>query len=95
MSLNSNFEELEFAGAMAVRFLELTIDPYEGTETFDENTAGMSRIQHVDFETIDGSGFRVDWNESTGELQVFDGATEAVTDGSVTVTARAKVTGRQ
>jgi len=95
MSYTTTFEELEFAGAMAIRFLELDFTDYDGTETFDENDAGMSRIQHVDFETIDGSGFRVDWNESTGELQVFDGATEATTAGGVSPVVRAKVTGRQ
>lgn len=96
MSKTVSFEELEFAGAMAVRFLEVTIDQYEGTETFDENDAGLSRIQHLNLETIDGSGYRAAWNEETGDLQLFDGATEAATDGTVTdVTLRAQAIGRQ
>jgi len=96
MGKTVEFEELEFAGAMAIRFLNINIGTYEGTETLDENDAGLSRIQYIDFETIDGSGFRAAWNESNQELQLFDGATEAATDGTVSdVTIKAKVTGRQ
>lgn len=96
MSYTTTFEELEFAGAMAVRFLNINFSEYEGTESFNENTAGLSRIQHVNFETIDGSGFRCDWNEDTGDLELYDGATEAATDGTVTdITVRAQAVGRQ
>jgi len=96
MTYTASFEELEFAGAMAIRFLEIDFSQYDGDETITTADVGLSRIQNVVFENINGTGYRATWNESNNEVQLWDGATEAATDGSVTdVTFRAMVIGRQ
>lgn len=96
MARTITFDELEFAGAMAVRLLDVTIDEYTADgESFDENDAGMSRMQRVIPQVVDGSGYRAEWNRSTQAIELYNSSGEAATDGTVTgITLEVTVIGR-
>lgn len=85
MARTVNFDEIEWAGAMAFRFLDVTIDEYTADgESFDEDAAGVSRLQRVIPQVVDGSGYRAEWNRNTQAIELYNSSGEAATDGTVT-----------
>lgn len=83
MARDVTFEELEFAGAMAVRFLHIDITDYDpGGESFDETDAGMSRFQMVIPVVVDDSGYKATYVEDDQTIMLHDDNGEAA-DGSV------------
>lgn len=94
MTRDVTFEELEFAGAMAVRFLEVDVTNYDaGGETFTPTNAGLSRIQHLNVEVIDGSEAFASYDEGNDQIVLYNSAGEL--GGGSSVTLRVQAIGRQ
>lgn len=60
MTKSTTINELEFAGAMAIRFIEVDITNYDdgnngNGESFGTTDAGLSRLQRVHCETDPGA----------------------------------------
>lgn len=92
--MDINFEEIEFAGGMAVRFMTIETEDYDADDmTFTETEAGLSRIQNVLVSVLGGDATHGFWSEEDGELWFGnDGGELGIGDD---VEARLMVIGRQ
>lgn len=79
-------DEVEWAGAMQVRFIDMDITDYDaGGEAFGPQEASMSRFQTVIAEVQDGSGQWARWNAEDGTIMLFSDAGEAAAGATASV----------
>lgn len=97
MTSTISFDEVEFAGGMAFRFLDVTVSSYpSGGEPFTEVDAAMSRFQYVEVSAQDGSAYDADYDDQNGTIRIFnrDGTGEVAGGTSVDIDLRVMAVGR-
>lgn len=93
MTRTVDHDEVEFAGAMTVRFIDVDVTSYDqGGESFSTQDAGMSRFQRVFVESVDGDSVRAEYDRANNNIMLFDGGTEAA--GGTTATVEVTAIGR-
>lgn len=97
MTSTITFDEVEFAGGMAFRFLDVTIEDYpSGGEPFAEVDAAMSRFQYVEVTVQDGSAYDAEYDRQNATIRLFnrDGTGEVSDSTTVDVDLRVMAVGR-
>lgn len=83
---NTSLGELEFAGNMKFRFLDVTEDSYSNGTGIDfvPNDANLNRIQTV-IVNVDEANLLANYEEDNDKIRVYDGTAGAELSGGESV----------
>lgn len=92
-NVSLTLNELEYAGAMKFRFIDVLEEDYQGGVPFSPADANLNRFQHVLVSVQDPSeGQFANYHSATDEITVASGGTEL--SGGATVTLDVVAIGR-
>lgn len=90
MAKSYDLGDLEYAGGMKFRFVDVTEDNYDGGIDFNPNDINLNRFQFVDANVVSGAeADTAEYHRSDGVIEVVDGGSELTSGSSVTVSVLA------
>lgn len=86
MTVNTELDELEQAGAMKFRFATVTDDDYTSGTPFAPNDLNLNRFQHVLVNAADGTADTANYEADNNVITATSGGTEVADNTTVKYT---------
>lgn len=83
MTVNVNYDDLEFAGGMKFRILDVQDDDYTSGTPFTPSDANLNRFQHVAVNASGTNAQTANYRADEDEIVATDGGTEVAANTTV------------